>query len=131
MTIELWSSLGVSLVLFAAILIQQIAIDRKYGATYALSNRASVPVSVSPLVERLTRLVRNHVEGVALFVPLGLIATGAGVSNTFTQAGAIAFLAMRVFHLLFYAAGITPFRSFSWGIGFFVAIPVFLYGLLG
>ena len=29
-----------------------------------------------------------------------------------------------------YAAGITPFRSFAWGIGFFFALGSFVFGLV-
>lgn len=34
------------------------------------------------LTGRLTRNVRNHVEGLALFAPLVLIASVTGISNT-------------------------------------------------
>lgn len=130
MAIELWALTGVVLILFVSIFAQQIIIDRKYGAQYALSNRDALPTEESPVVARLTRLVRNHVEGLAVFAPLVLIAGIAGVSNSFTQIAALVILAARFLHFVFYAAGITPFRSFAWGIGFLLATPAFIYGLV-
>ena len=130
MTIELLALFGVTVILFFAILVQQIAIDRKYGAKFALSNRGEVPGQPSEAVERLTRMVRNHVEGIAVFAPLVLIATLAEVSNNFTQIAALVYLATRALHFLFYAFGVTPFRSFAWGLGFMLTLPVFGYGLI-
>ncbi len=130
MSLELIALLGVTLVLFVAILVQQIGIDRAYGATFALSNRDSLPAEASPTVERLTRLVRNHVEGLVLFSALVLVGAVAGVSNRFTQYAALAILAMRLLHFVSYAFGVTPLRSFAWGIGYMVAMPVFIYGLI-
>ncbi|MEM9423069.1 MAG: MAPEG family protein [Pseudomonadota bacterium] len=130
MTIELWALMGAVLLLFVAIFAQQIAMDRIYGAKYALSNRDALDGPVSPVVERLTRLVRNHVEGLAIFGSLVLIANAAEVSNSFTQVAALVIVSMRALHFLFYAFGITPFRSFAWGIGFLLATPAFIYGLV-
>lgn len=130
MTIELWALFGASLILFLSIFIQQIAIDRAYGAKYALSNRAELPSEPSAIVERLTKLVRNHVEGLAVFGALVLIASAANVSNTITQYAALTILGARILHFLFFALGITPLRSFAWGIGFLLATPAFIYGLI-
>lgn len=130
MTTELWSLLGATLLLFLSIFAQQIAIDRKYGAKYALSNRDKLPGPSSPLVERLTRLVQNHIEGLAIFAPLVLIASTLGVTNNFTQISAMVIVSTRFLHFVFYALGISPFRSIAWGIGFIGATPVFIYGLI-
>lgn len=130
MTIELWALLGTTLMLFLSTFAQQIAIDRKYGAKYALSNRDQLPGDASPLVGRLTRVVQNHLEGLAVFAPLVLITSVAGISNNFTEIAALVFLSARFLHFIFYAFGITPFRSFAWGVGHLVAIPAFIYGLV-
>lgn len=130
MAYELYALIGVTLILFIAIFAQQIAIDRVYGAKYALSNRESVPGDQSELVNRLTRIVRNHVEGIAVFAPLVLIAAVSEISNPFTRYSSLAIVILRLLHFLFYSFGVTPFRSFAWGLGFLIATPVFLYGLL-
>lgn len=130
MTLELWALLGATLILFLSIFVQQIAMDRIYGAKYALSNRDSVPGEISPTIERLTRLVRNHVEGLAVFGMLVLIASVAGVSNNFTQYAALAIVGLRFLHFIFYALGVTPLRSLAWGLGFLIATPAFIYGLI-
>ena len=130
MTIELWALTGMAIILFLALFSQQIAADRAYGAAYALSNRDALPGPASPTVERLGRTVRNHVEGLAVFTPLILVAAAAGVSNPITRWAAIAAVAMRLLHFVFYAFGITPLRSFAWAIGFLLAVPAFVYGLI-
>ncbi len=132
MTIELWALLGAAATLWLTIFAQQIALDKAVGAKYALSNREQDHnfKGATPLHGRLTRTVRNHVEGLSLFAPLILIAAVAGVSNVWTQAAAVVFFITRLLHLLLYAAGITPFRSFAWGIGFFLALGSFVFGLV-
>ncbi len=132
MTVELWSLLGVTAILWLAIFTQQIALDKAVGAKYALSNRLEGAnfKGATPLHGRLTRTVRNHVEGLALFTPLVLMASATGVSNVWTQGAAIAFAFARLLHFFFYAAGITPFRSFAWAISFFLAIGSFVFGLV-
>ncbi|AFY38160.1 hypothetical protein Lepto7376_1835 [[Leptolyngbya] sp. PCC 7376] len=132
MTIELWTLFGAAALLWIAILAQQLALDVAVGAQYALSNREQDHnfKGATRLHGRLTRTVRNHVEGLAIFAPLILIAAVAGISNIWTQWTAIAFLVTRCLHLLFYAAGITPFRSFAWAIGFFLSLGGFVFGLV-
>ena len=132
MTIELWSLLGVTAIFWLAIFAQQIALDKAVGAKYALSNREQDHnfEGATLLHGRLTRNVRNHVEGLALFTPLVLISAAASVSNIWTQGAAIAFAVTRFLHFFFYAAGITPFRSFAWAISFFLAIGSFTFGLV-
>ena len=130
MTIELWALTGMAIMLFASIFAQQIAADKAYGAKYALSNRDALPGPASPNVERLGRNVRNHVEGLAVVAPLILIAAIAGLSNPFTQGAAVAAVATRLLHFVFYALGVTLFRSIAWALGFLLAVPVFLFGLI-
>lgn len=130
MSVELICLVGVSLLLWLAIFVQQVQIDRVAGSKYALSNRTEAPPGANELTGRLRRLVRNHVEGLAVFAPLVLVAFAADVSNIWTQYSAIAYLALRTLHFVFYAGGVTPFRSFAWGVGFLVAVPVLTYGLI-
>ncbi|MGF1491866.1 MAG: MAPEG family protein [Microcoleaceae cyanobacterium] len=132
MTIELWALFGTTATLWIAIVAQQLALDKAAGAKYALSNREQDHNSTGAtlLHGRLTRTVRNHVEGLALFSPLVLTASVVGISNVWTQYAAITFFVTRFLHFLFYAGGITPFRSFAWAIGFFLAIGSFVFGLV-
>ncbi|MEM8837586.1 MAG: MAPEG family protein [Pseudomonadota bacterium] len=132
MTVELWALFGVIVVFWLSIFLQQVQMDRAGGTKYALSNRDQGHAfeGATDLTGRLTRNVRNHLEGLALFAPLVLIAAVSGTSNVWTQGAALLFLLTRALHFLFYASGITPFRSFAWGIGFFLAIGAFIYGLV-
>ncbi|MEL6222891.1 MAG: MAPEG family protein [Cyanobacteria bacterium J06627_8] len=132
MTMELWALLGTTAILWIAIVGQQLALDKAIGARYALSNREQDHnfKGATLLHGRLTRTVRNHVEGLSLFAPLILTASVAGISNLWTQCAAIAFCVTRLLHFVFYTAGITPFRSFAWGLGFFFAIGGFVFGLV-
>ena len=130
MTTELWALLGVAVILFVAIIAQQIVADLRYGVSWALSNRDIEPDDPSPAVERMGRLVRNHVEGIAVFAPLAIISALVGASNPITQIAALVYLASRTLHLIFYALGVTPLRSLVWAPGFMLALPAFVYGLL-
>ncbi|MEM9332711.1 MAG: MAPEG family protein [Pseudomonadota bacterium] len=132
MTLELWSLLGVTVIFWLSVFVQQIQIDKVGGTKYALSNRDQGHTfeGATVLTGRLTRNVRNHVEGLVLFTPLVVIASVSDTSNFWTQTAALVFLCTRALHFLFYAGGITPFRSFAWGIGFFLAIGGFIYGLV-
>ncbi|MEM7448892.1 MAG: MAPEG family protein [Myxococcota bacterium] len=128
---ELWALLGTTVVLWMAIFLQQIHADRTSGTAYALSNRDGPPPGATATTARLSRVVRNHVEGLAVFAPLVIVAAVAGVSNIWTQYAAVTVFGARLLHFVFYAAGITPFRSIAWGTGFLLAIPAFLYGIAG
>lgn len=130
MTVELWALLGAMMLLWLSLLIQQIFIDKVGGTKYALSNRDGPVPNATPLNNRLDRVVRNHAEGLAIFAPLVLIGASAGISNSWTQLAAVAIVVLRFLHFFFYATGITPFRSIVWGIGFFLATPAFIYGLV-
>ena len=132
MTIELWALFGAAAILWVSIFAQQIVLDKVGGAKYALSNRDQDHnfKGATPLHGRLTRNVRNHVEGLSLFAPLILIAAAAGISNVWTQSAAVAYFVSRLLHFLLYAAGITPFRSFAWALGFFLALGSFVFGLV-
>ena len=132
MTIELWALFGVTAILWIAIFTQQIQADKVGGAKYALSNREQGHQfkGATALTGRLTRSVRNHVEGLMIFTPLVLIATATNVSNVWTQYAAIAYFMSRALHFLLYAAGITPFRSLAWALGFFLATGGFVFGLI-
>jgi len=130
MTIELWSLLATVGVLWAVIFTQQIHMDRTAGTAYALSNREEHQPNATALTGRLARTVRNHIEGLAVFAPLVLIATVAQISNPFTQYTAMSIAALRGFHAIFYINGVTPFRSVTWGLGFLAATPAFVYGVL-
>ncbi|MEM9195213.1 MAG: MAPEG family protein [Myxococcota bacterium] len=130
MTVELWALLGVFATLWASLLVQMVALDRIAGTKYALSNRDSSTSDQSATLGRLTRVVRNHVEGLALFGTLVVLASIVEVSNPWTRNAALVFVAARVLHFIFYAAGITHVRSIAWAVGFFGALPAFVYGLL-
>lgn len=130
MTVELWALLGVVIILFLSIFVQQIVADKVYGTKYALSNRDALDREHSPTVERLGRLVRNHVEGLAVFAPLVLIASASDVSNTFTQIASIVIVVSRAAHFVLYALGVPVIRSLAWAAGFLLATPAFIYGLI-
>jgi len=119
MTLELWTLLGATLLLWIAIIAQQLTLDKAVGAQYALSNREQGFdfAGATPLYGRLTRTVRNHVEGICLFAPLILIAAAADISNIWTRSAAIAFFITRILHFLFYAAGITPCAALPGALG--------------
>ena len=131
MTIELWALFGCAVVLFLSITLQAAYLDLSAGVGYSLSNRDQPPADQTILHGRFERLVRNQVEGLALFLPIVLIAAIAGVSNAWTQYGALAYVASRALFVPAFLFGWVPWRSVIWVIGFFCALPAFAWGLLG
>ncbi len=67
---------------------------------------------------RARRTVRNHIEAIAVFAPLVLVAHMLGISNTLTIWGAGLFLGARVFYVPAYLLGIPYLRTLIWGAGY-------------
>lgn len=67
--------------------------------------------------KRANRLVANMLENMAMFVPLILIASIAGVSTEYTVLGAQLFFYARIAHAICYLAGWPWVRPLFWAIG--------------
>lgn len=114
MTIELQALLGVTAMLLIILFIQGGLVPATHGFKWGLGPRDE-PRDPSILQGRMSRIVANHLEGMAMFVPLILIAHLAGVSTGLTQAGALIYAGARAAFAIFYFAGIPVLRSAAWG----------------
>ena len=128
-TIELWALLGCGLVMLLSIIAQAIYLDSKAGLGYGLGNRDAPPTGLGDAGGRLDRNVRNQVEGLAMFIPLVVVAGLAGISNPWTQRAALVYVTTRLLYFVLYALGVKAVRSVVWGVGFF-ALLAFVFGIL-
>lgn len=65
----------------------------------------------------MNRIVANHLEDMALFAPLVLVADLADISTPLTQLGAGLFVVGRAAFSVIYALGVPVLRSVAWGVG--------------
>lgn len=67
--------------------------------------------------KRATRLSKNMIENMVLFVPLVLIASAANITNDMTILGAQIFFYARLVHAVIYLAGWPKVRPLAWFVG--------------
>lgn len=125
MTTDL-TMLAYCVALFALLLLVQGTIGvLTFGLPYAAGPRDDPPAP-SVLYDRATRVVRNHVEGLALFAPIVLIAAVLGAESPTTALGAQIYFYARLVHAITYFAGIAYVRTLSWAAGLVGAGMIFL-----
>lgn len=115
MPLELIAVAATSMILLVLVFAQQLTNDIQKGAAWALSNRDDQ--TFSPLAARLARASQNHIENVALFVPVALAVVLLDLTSPLTAWGAGIFLAGRVGHSLSYGLGVAYIRSAFWMAG--------------
>lgn len=120
---------GLAAILFGSIIAQGLYTDLVSGLAYSLSSRDLPAPRYGVLGHRLARNVRNQLEGLAVFLPLAVVAAELGVSNPWTQWASAVYVGARALYPFAYALGWTPYRSILWSVGF-LALPVFAYGLV-
>lgn len=124
MTFELWTVIGAVILLFLLLNYQGYLVPKTHSLKWGLGSRDE-PKPLSVLQGRAARTIANHMESMALFVPLILIAHLIGVSTTLTHWGAGLYLGGRVLFAIFYMGGISVLRSAAWGVSIFGIILVF------
>jgi len=132
MSIELQSLLGLVGILLILVTIQGMLVPVVHGLKWGLGPRDK-PKEPSVLQGRLKRIVANHMEGMAMFVPLILVAHLTAISTPLTVLGAGVFLAGRAAFAVVYFLGIPVLRSAVWGVSmaglFMVAYELVKTGL--
>ena len=128
LTPELWMLFAAFGITAISIFLQGLHLGATVGNAYVISDRSEPAPFEGPIGGRLARNVRNQVEAMALFVPLVLIASLAGISNGWTQTAALVFVCARVAYVPLYAFGVKGLRSMAWTVGFF-ALLAFAWGL--
>lgn len=116
MTFELQMLFWTAIVMIVTLAIQGALTPLTQGFGWALGSR-DVPREISPLQGRMRRIVSNHVEGIAVFAALILVAHLAGVSNSLTQTGALLFVLARIAYVGVYMLGIPVLRTVVWSVG--------------
>ena len=117
--------------LFLLILVQGSAAVRAQGGKVLAGNRDNLAPQ-KPFEGRARRTLYNHIEAMALFAPLVLIAAVSGISNSKTVLGAQLFFYARAFYSLTYLVGIPYLRSAFWfaGVAGIAIIFLALFGLI-
>ncbi len=96
----------------------------QYGLKWAASPRDVEPPPLKPLPGRIDRNFRNYMETFPFFVVAILIAQAAGVHDSLTHWGAIAYLGGRVGYTALYVSGVPLIRSLFWNIAAFGMLAV-------
>ncbi len=115
MSIELQALFGGVVILLVLLSVQGGLVPAIHGFKWGLGPRDE-PRDPSVLQGRVSRIVANHIEGMAMFAPLVLIAHLIGLSTPLTQWGALIFIAGRVAFSVVYFLGIPVLRSAMWGV---------------
>lgn len=114
LTLLLWSTL----LNFVLILIPANEAVIRNGLKVQTGARDDLP-EPSLFNKRATRLYKNMIENMMLFVPLVLAANAAGVSNESTVLGAQLFFYARIAHAVIYLTGMPAVRPVAWGVAVF------------
>ncbi|MEO0636863.1 MAG: MAPEG family protein [Pseudomonadota bacterium] len=130
MTLDLWALLICMGAFAFAISWQGLHLDWYAGIYHGFSSRDSAPPGIDDtLAPRLNRMVRNHVEGLALFTPMVVVAHAANIQTDTMGWAALAYAATRLPYTPAYAFGWTPWRSIIWLVGA-GALLVYLVSIL-
>jgi uncharacterized MAPEG superfamily protein len=114
MTIELQALYVVAAILLVLLSVQGMLAPITHGLKWGLGPRDE-PRTPSILQGRMNRIVANHLEGMAMFIPLILIADLADVSTPLTQWGAVIYAGGRAAFAVVYLVGVPVLRSATWG----------------
>ncbi|MEO1253104.1 MAG: MAPEG family protein [Pseudomonadota bacterium] len=115
MSTELIALFIVSATLLALVSFQGGLVPATHGFRWGLGPRDE-PRAPSVLQGRLNRIIANHLEGMAMFVPLILIIELGALSSALTGAGAMIFAAGRIAFAVIYLFGVPVWRSAMWGV---------------
>jgi uncharacterized MAPEG superfamily protein len=109
------ATLIVGLSLVGAVSAQAVYSDIAFGLRYSASVRDEE--RSDRLSRRLARVVRNQVEGVAMFAPVAILA-GSGPESDLIGWACLVYAASRLLHGILQALGAGPVRSVTWLTGF-------------
>ncbi len=116
MTVELQAVVAATAILFVSIAFQGVLVPATHGLKWGLGPRDE-PRTPSKMQGRAARVVANHLEAIAMFAPLALVAHAYGVSTAMTHWGAALFVIGRVGFTATYLLGVPAARSAFWGVG--------------
>jgi uncharacterized MAPEG superfamily protein len=129
MSTELTMLVYATALLIVVVLVQAVAGIVANGLATQAGNRDNLP-PMKTFHGRCSRTVLNHIEGLAMFAPLVLVAALKDVSTPMTVLGSQLFFYSRVAHAILYWLGVPWLRAGAWGVSI-VGIVMMLLGVLG
>lgn len=111
--------------LLALIVVQAVSAIQTQGGKTLAGNRDNLKPP-SAFEGRTRRTLYNHIEAMAMFAPLVLIAAVSGKSNSMTVLGAQLFFYARVLYSASYLIGVPYLRSLIWMVGVAGIVIIFL-----
>ncbi len=131
MTPELTALTLAGLLQAAQFVLFAIPANLDLGTAYTTSPRDTPPPRpLSTVTGRLQRALNNHFEGLILFTLAVVVVTLGNQSTTVTQTAAWTYLGARLLYIPAYAAGLSPWRSAIWAVGFFATVTMLIAALL-
>ena len=97
---------------FAAVRVK----TRQYGTKWNVGARDEELPPPQPIVGRLARAQANFYETFPVYAAAALIVSVAGLTDRWTQIGALMWIAGRVIYLPLYALGTPYVRSVAWAV---------------
>jgi len=116
MTFELQMLVFAGLLQMVLITVQAMLLPVSQGFAYGLGSRDE-PKPESVLQGRTRRALANHMEQLAIAVPLILVAHAAGISTALTVWGAGLYLGARIVYVVLYMMGVPVLRTIAFGVG--------------
>ena len=108
-----------------------IPANRELGTGYTSSPRDTPPPRpLSIFTGRMQRALNNHFEALILFTLAVAVVTLGNQSSAVTQYAAWTYLAARLLYIPAYAAGLRPWRSAIWAVGFFATVTMIVAALI-
>ncbi|WP_036485407.1 MAPEG family protein [Myxosarcina sp. GI1] len=123
----LYSIAGAVILAYAPFLVVGFA-RAKTG--YDMSAPRTMLDKLPPYAQRATWAHQNSFEALTIYGLAALIAYATGVTSSWAQVAAIAFLVVRSFYSVFYILDIPLLRSLMFGIGSICAWTLFILSLL-
>ena len=116
MAFELQMVAAAALILFLVIGVQGALVPFNQGLGWGLGSRDEEKAK-SNLQGRATRTVANHIESMALFIPLALIVVISDLSTELTVLGAGLYAIGRAVYAPLYLLGVPYLRTLAWALG--------------
>lgn len=124
LTYELKALMACVALLFFITLVQAVYGLMNYGILRVVGTREDIPFPAPGLGGRAQRALNNHMEALAMFTPLVIVATLTGVSTIVTIWAAKIFFLARLIHALVYLAGIPWLRTLAFSVGIMSLIAI-------
>jgi uncharacterized MAPEG superfamily protein len=128
MSIEMWSVFAMSAMLVALVALQGTMVPVVQGLVWGLGARDE-PLEKSRLQRRIARTVANHIEAVAIFVPLMGLVIALGLENEWTARAAWLVIGGRLAFIPLYLMGVFALRSIAFGM-FLIGVLITIFQLI-